>query len=203
ASKPRPPLRIAAPSRLSEDRAPVLSPFGPARAAALHRGRLIHALLQVLPALPPEERGQSAAAFLAQAPDLSDKAREEILTTTLKTLEAPDFKAIFAPGGRSEAAIVGTLAKGQMVNGRVDRLVITPEKIMIIDYKTDRPAPAAASDIGEAYLVQMAAYRAVMRALYPDGRPIEAALLYTDGPKLFALDPLLLSESLKRVTSPV
>ncbi|MEM8617231.1 MAG: double-strand break repair helicase AddA, partial [Pseudomonadota bacterium] len=135
-SKPRPPLRIAAPSRLSEDRAPVLSPFGPARAAALHRGRLIHALLQVLPALPPEERGQSAAAFLARAPDLSDKAREEILTTTLKTLEAPDFKAIFAPGGRSEAAIVGTLPKGQMVNGRVDRLVITPEKIMIIDYKT-------------------------------------------------------------------
>ena len=89
-----------------------------------------------------------------------------------------------------------------MVNGRVDRLIITARDVLIIDYKTDRPAPEARDQIGEAYLVQMAAYRAVMQSLYTD-RPIRCALLYTDGPILFELDGTTMTESLNRVKSRV
>jgi len=125
-----------------------------------------------------------------------------MLEVTLQTLGHPEFADIFASHGRNEAAIVGTLPGGQMVNGRVDRLIIKPDEILIIDYKTDRPAPADAAQIDLSYRVQMAAYQAVLQSIYPD-RPVRCGLLYTDGPRLIALDDGLLSDSLNRVESKV
>ena len=202
APAPAPPLRLAAPSRLTEDHTAVLAPFGPDRSAALRRGRLIHALLQTLPNLPAADWAAAGERFLARDPELSDEAAAEMLDVTLRTLRDPAFAEIFATGGRDEAAIVGTLPAGQMVNGRVDRLLIQPDRVMIVDYKTDRPAPRAASEIDTPYLVQMAAYRAVLTSLYPD-RPVRCALLYTDGPHLIELDGQMMSESLNRVESRV
>ncbi|MEO1322224.1 MAG: double-strand break repair helicase AddA [Pseudomonadota bacterium] len=202
APTPAPPLRLAAPSRLTEDRAAVLQPFGPDRKAALRRGRLIHGLLQTLPEIEASAHESVAERFLSRAPDISDADRKEMLNVTLQTIHHPDFHAIFAKGGRSEAAIVGTLPGGQLVNGRVDRLIIRPDEVLIIDYKTDRPAPQSAADIAPAYWVQMAAYRAVLQSLYQD-RPVRCALLYTDGPRLIELSGDEMSESLNRVESRV
>ena len=89
-----------------------------------------------------------------------------------------------------------------MINGRVDRLIIRADEVLIIDYKTDRPAPPDASKVGEAYIVQMAAYRTVMQSLYPD-RAVRCALLYTDGPLLIELSGDQMSASLNRVKSGV
>jgi len=202
APAPAPPLRLAAPSRLTEDRSAVLAPFGPDRTAALRRGRLIHALLQTLPDLSEAQWETAGARFLSRHPDVTADEAAEMLDVTLRTLRDPSFAGVFAPGGRNEAAIVGTLPTGQMVNGRVDRLIIQPDHVLIIDYKTDRPAPLNASHVDTPYLVQMAAYRAVLRTLYPD-RPVRCALLYTDGPHLIELDTQLMSDSLNRVESRV
>ena len=199
---PAPPLRLAAPSRLIEDRAAVLAPFGPDRSAALRRGRLIHALLQTLPDLPDKDWELTGQRFLSRDPEVTETDAAEMLEVTLRTLRDPAFAEIFNTDGRNEAAIVGTLPEGQMVNGRVDRLIIQPDQVMIIDYKTDRPAPDDASEIDLPYLVQMAAYRVVLQGLYPD-RPVRCALLYTDGPRLIELDGQIMSESLNRVESRV
>ena len=202
AQTPEPPLRLAAPSRLAEDRAPVLQPFGQDRKAALRRGRLIHGLLQVLPEVPAHDQFDVARKFLSRAPDLRESEIDEMISASFQTLQDSAFRDIFAAGGRSEAAIVGTLKSGQMVNGRVDRLIIQPDHVLIIDYKTDRPAPFDASGVEMPYWVQMAAYRAVLQSLYPD-RPIRCALLYTDGPRLIELQADKLSDSLNRVESRV
>ena len=202
APAPAPPVRLAAPSRLTEDRAAVIAPFGPDRSAAMRRGRLIHALLQTLPDLPESVWESAGARFLSREPELGAAERKEMLDVTLRTLRDPSFAGVFAPGGRNEAAIVGTLPSGQMVNGRVDRLIVHDDHVMIIDYKTDRPAPLRATDIETPYLVQMAAYRAVLQSLFPQ-RPVRCALLYTDGPHLIELDGQVMSESLKRVESRV
>ena len=174
----------------------------PGRAAALRRGRLIHALLQTLPEVAAERREPTGRQFLEREPDISPDEIEEMLSVTLSTLENPNFASVFAPEGRSEVAIVGTLPNGQMVNGRVDRLIIRPDEILIIDYKTDRPAPLDASAVEFAYRVQLAAYRAVLTDIYPD-RPVRCALLYTDGPRLIEIPGDELSESLNRVDSGV
>ena len=61
--------------------------------------------------------------------------------------------------------------------------MITPERVLVIDYKTNRPAPDRIEDADPAYVLQLAVYAAVLRRLYPE-RPVEAALVWTDGPKL-------------------
>ena len=202
APAPLPPQRLAAPSRLTEDQASVSPPFGATRSAALRRGRHIHALLQTQPALPASDHRTFGQRFLSRDTELTPSEIEEMLEVTLRTLAHPDFATVFDRDGRSEAAIVGTLPNSVMVNGRVDRLIIRPDEILIIDYKTDRPAPRQASDVDLSYRVQMAAYRAVLMSLYPD-RPVRCGLLYTDGPHLITLDAVDMSESLNRVESGV
>ncbi|MEQ8558261.1 MAG: double-strand break repair helicase AddA [Henriciella sp.] len=193
--------RVTAPSRLLNDTAPVTKPFGKARAAALKRGQLIHALLQYLPKLPETGREAAARAWLERHTDLAPEDRAEILSVTMATLAEPGFAEVFAPGGRAEASIVGKLQSGGetlIINGRVDRLVITDTRILLVDYKTDRPAPESAEAVEPAYLLQMAAYQAVLEAAFP-GRSVRPALLYTDGPVLFELTDSLLQSSRDRL----
>jgi ATP-dependent helicase/nuclease subunit A len=59
--------------------------------------------------------------------------------------------------------------------------VIGPDAVLIADYKTSRTPPAAADAVPVLYLRQLAAYRAVLRKLYP-GRPVQCALVWTEGP---------------------
>ena len=196
-----PATRIRAPSRLLTDTAPVSKPFGPARAAALKRGKLIHTLLQYLPELAPDAREAAARTWLTRHAELEESARAEILSVTLGALNAPDFGHVFAPGGRSEAAIVGeidTASGPTIINGRVDRLLVSEAQVLIIDYKTDRPAPARVEDVDASYIAQMAAYAHILSDTWP-GRAVRAGLLYTDGPVLFELPASLLQNSLKRL----
>ena len=73
-----------------------------------------------------------------------------------------------------------------VLSGQIDRLVVTGNEVLILDYKTNRPPPSAPEDAAESYLRQMAAYRAVLQRIYPD-RPVTCALLWTDGPRLMPL----------------
>ena len=66
---------------------------------------------------------------------------------------------IALPHPYGEAAVFGTspkLPKGMIINGRVDRLVVTPDRVLVIDFKTDQPAPDDVSEVAEGYITQMA-----------------------------------------------
>ncbi len=78
------------------------------------------------------------------------------------------------------------IGDGLVVAGTVDRLLVLPDRVRVIDFKTSRRAPASAGDIPDYHLRQMAAYAAALAAIFP-GRAVEAGLLYTAGPVLFAL----------------
>jgi ATP-dependent helicase/nuclease subunit A len=60
--------------------------------------------------------------------------------------------------------------------------------VLIVDYKTLRPAPKSAADIPPLYVEQLRAYRAAIGAVYP-GRRVRSALLWTDGPRLMEATP--------------
>jgi ATP-dependent helicase/nuclease subunit A len=86
------------------------------------------------------------------------------------------------------------------VSGQVDRLAVLPEHVLIADYKTNRPAPRKLAEIPPAYVAQLALYRAVLAKLYPD-RPVRAALVFTDGPRLIELPAAVLAAALAQLTS--
>jgi ATP-dependent helicase/nuclease subunit A len=189
------PPRPLAPSRPSGAEPPVRSPLGPDEGRRFKRGRLVHRLLQGLPELAPAARAPAAARFLASpAHDLDAEERAEIQAVTLAVLDDPAFAALFGPGSRAEVPIVGLIDSGdgpQAVSGQVDRLVVDENSVLVVDYKTNRPAPAAEAGVAAVYLRQMAAYRTVLSKIYPDHR-IDCALLWTDGPRLMQLSPVIL-----------
>jgi ATP-dependent helicase/nuclease subunit A len=198
--------RLSAPTSLLSRRTPVLAPFGAHREAQMKRGRLIHSLLQYLPELPEESREAAGWEFLKRDIELDDGQRAEMMDAAMGVLSDPAMADVFAQGGRAEAVVIGTaselLPKGTVINGRVDRLVVTPDRVLVIDFKTDQPAPDTVSGVADTYMVQMGAYWAVLRQAY-SGRDVVAALCWTDGPKLMVLPEENLLASLKRAQSEV
>jgi ATP-dependent helicase/nuclease subunit A len=87
------------------------------------------------------------------------------------------------------------LPSGLAVSGRVDRLLVTPERVLVVDYKTNRPAPPDVRDADAAYRIQMSVYAAVLQEIFP-GRRIEAALIWTDGPRLMPVPENIVAETL-------
>ena len=200
-----PARRLSAPTSLLSRQTPVLAPFGVRREAQMKRGRLIHSLLQYLPELPEAMREAAGRTFLERDAELDDARRAEMLAAAMGVLADPAMADVFVPGGRAEAAVIGTseeLPPDVVINGRVDRLVVTPERVLVIDFKTDQPAPETVSGVADTYLAQMAAYWAVLRQAYR-GRDVVAALCWTDGPKLMVLPEANLLASLKRAQSEV
>jgi ATP-dependent helicase/nuclease subunit A len=157
------------------------------------RGTLTHALLQHLPSLARQERPRAGARYLEiVAPELPQLVRESILAETLAVLEHPEFAPLFGEGSQAEvpitAEIVAPDARGftVRVTGQIDRLLVTDDAVSIVDFKTNRPPPEEQANVPESYLLQLAAYRAVLQRIYP-GRRVAAYLLWTDGARLMPL----------------
>jgi ATP-dependent helicase/nuclease subunit A len=192
--------RYASPSTLGEDAlAPAASPLAALGGLGrFRRGDLIHRLLQVLPDLAPERWDEGAAALLARERDLTDAQRAEMAEAALSVLRDERFAEVFGPGSRAEVAIAGAAAAlpaGLKVSGRIDRLVVLKDRVLVADFKTNRPSPARIEAADPAYIRQMAIYAAVLGEVFP-GRRIEAALVWTDGPKLMPIPENMLALSL-------
>lgn len=196
-------LKYASPSQMAETlRGPAPSPLAQAGGLGrFRRGDIIHRLLQLLPEFAPAERAAAAKRLLDKEPGLSAGQRAEMAAAAFGVLDDPQFAEVFGPGSRAEVAIAGgstALPKGLAVSGRVDRLVVTQDRVLVVDYKTNRPAPGSIEEADDAYRVQMAVYAAVLREVFP-GRQVEAALVWTDGPKLMAVPEKVMVEALARL----
>jgi ATP-dependent helicase/nuclease subunit A len=193
--EPAPP-RTLAPSRPSEAEPGLISPLGNDRGKRFRRGLITHRLLQSLPDLPPEARAQAGRRFLARAVlGLSEAQQHAILDETLAVMNAPEFAPLFAPGSRAEVPVAGTIegARGSVaISGKVDRLAVEGDRVLIVDYKTNRPPPECEADVPALYLRQMAEYRALLAEIYPQNR-IDCFLLWTDGPRLMQISPARLA----------
>jgi ATP-dependent helicase/nuclease subunit A len=154
------------------------------RTRAMQRGTLVHRLLQSLPDVTPVRRREAALRFLARNADgWTDDERGALADNVMAVLDEPRFAPVFASGSRAEVSIVGRLAReGEppiLVSGQIDRLVVTDNEVLIVDFKTNQAPPAAATEAPIAYVRQLALYRAVLRQLYPQ-RTVRAALLWTE-----------------------
>jgi ATP-dependent helicase/nuclease subunit A len=177
------------PSKLSLPHDRIFSPRADGR-ARFRRGTLIHGLLQRLPDVAPDRRIVAAASWLATQGAPSDEA-EAYAREALRVLDDPSFAGVFGPGSRAEAPLVATLEDGTVVRGVIDRMVVTREAVLLLDFKTDRPPPAQVEDTPPRILAQMAAYRAALRLIFP-GRTVQSALLWTEEPRLAVLPDGLL-----------
>jgi ATP-dependent helicase/nuclease subunit A len=164
--------------------------------AALRRGRLLHRLLEHLPARPAEQRHAAGSALLAQGEDACDAAEAAALTAqVLAILSDPRMAPLFAQG-LAEVPVTGRIG-GRTFLGSIDRLVVTPTLVTALDFKSNRLVPDTPEGVPEGVLRQLGAYAALLEPLYP-GRRVEVAILWTEGPRLMPLPRDLVMAALQR-----
>ncbi|HEX2761274.1 MAG TPA: 3'-5' exonuclease, partial [Rhizomicrobium sp.] len=172
--------RLIRPSEAAGIEPPTFSPRGNNR---FRRGLVVHALLARLPEIAPDKRRALALRY-AEVPGVKDA--KALVNETLAVLDDPNFAEVFASGSQAEAGLVAELPElgdGARVNGRIDRLAVTESQVLILDFKTNRPAPLREAEVPKVYLAQMALYRAAAAKIFP-GKRILCGLVFTDGPRL-------------------
>jgi ATP-dependent helicase/nuclease subunit A len=190
--------RVLRPSDAADD-GPVISPMLDS-GRRFRRGLLVHALLASLPELPRAERAAAAMRYLLRRGISGDEA-DALLRETFAVLDDTHFAPLFAEQSRAEvpvAAALPELGKGIKIIGQIDRLAVTPGRVILADFKTNRPPPATADKTPAAYRAQMALYRAALQKIYPEHR-VQCVLVWTDGARLMELPDSLLDAELERI----
>ena len=190
-AEPRP-ARPLAPSSLGEDDAPD-PPYPPGQGGdAARRGTLIHRLLERLPEVAAPDREAAAMRWLARAAsDLPEAVQAEMAASAVRVLGQSEWAELFSAQALAEVPIAALVGE-RVVAGTIDRLLVTPDAIHLVDFKTARRPPTALSEVPAGILRQMAAYVSALEVTYP-GRTVRAALLYTQTPSLFELPPELIA----------
>ncbi len=176
------PLAPSRPDGVEFGEAPdAASPLGARRGHdRFRRGRVVHALLEHLPALPQGERHGAARRYVAREGEIAALAEQ-----VLRILEDPELALLFGPGSRAEQPLVGLVGE-RVVCGQVDRMVVGADSIEVADFKSNRLPPARVEDTPVLYLRQMAAYRDLLRLIYP-GRTVRCRLIWTEAPQAVLL----------------
>lgn len=185
----KPEEAIALPAWIARDAGvPSVPAVAPRRRAdaRVARGILVHRILQNLPDLSEDERATHIETVVRRAghdPSLAEQLR--------RLVADPVVAALLAADGHSEASLIALSADGKPERRRIDRLVTTPEGLLVADYKTDREVPETAEACNPEYLSQLATYRAALRRAEP-GRSMRFCLLYTEAPRLIMVPDGLL-----------
>ena len=206
---PKPLSPSGASALVEAEKEPVADPRSPVLDAeaepgfAVQRGLAMHKLLQMLPGLAEEARADAARRYLERAgAGWPEAERDKALAAVESILADPRFAPLFASGSRAEVSVVGTIdlkGKSRAVAGKIDRLAVTEADVLIVDFKTNRPAPATLEAVPPAYVLQLALYRGLLKPLYPD-KAVRAALLFTEAPGLIELPAEAMDAALARLT---
>ena len=158
------------------------------------RGTALHLLLERLPLVATTDWDATAFALI---PDPALAAA--LLAEARAVLTDPALAPHFGPETLAEVAVTGAWQGRQML-GSIDRLLVSPDRVLVIDYKSNALIPPTPAEVPEGILRQMGAYAHLVGQIYPDRR-VEVAILWTRGPVLMPLDPEIVRLALSRATT--
>ena len=177
--------------------------------AALLRGTYLHRLLEHFPNWPEGHWPDIAHQLLRSAPSSPDTAAlltpadiADFLEQARALLTAPNLMPLLRPTPTTTALSEVDLSAhlplfaGQMLRGTIDRLLIFPDYVLAIDFKSNTQTPATPQDVPVGFLRQMGAYHAALSCIYPTKR-IDTAILWTRTAQLMALPSLSIMDALQ------
>ena len=151
----------------------------PKRDSARERGTILHGLLQIMPEFPAQFRAQFAASWLSQqGMGWTAEEQQTEIAKLLALWKNPTLAAWFAAENLAEQEIAGWV-NGTLHQRRIDRIIKIDDKIIIIDYKTDRNPPRDVAFVPEKYREQLQIYTALVQHIFPTER-VESYLLWTE-----------------------
>jgi ATP-dependent helicase/nuclease subunit A len=169
--------------------------------SALLRGRVVHLLLELLPAVPQEDRRAAAERLLRRELPNDPDLATAVLAEAEAVLADPALADIFGPDSRAELALVGHVAteRGEYaVSGRIDRVLRDSAGWHIVDFKTNRAIPPTPEGADPGYVLQLALYRLLLTQIEP-GLEVGASLVWTAGPNVMPISAALMEQALEKL----
>ena len=135
---------------------------------------------------------------LSQNPprELPEHLQQHAVQEAAAVLNNQDLADIFAPSALAEVSITARLGAHRL-HGTIDRLVVSPEHVHIVDFKSNRVVPDHPRDCPEGVVRQMAAYSEAIAQIYP-GREQRLSILWTRTGQLMALPHDMVMDALRR-----
>lgn len=165
---------------------------------ALRHGRQIHRLLEFLPGT--DRKLDTAGLILAAGEDPVDRTNiEALFEEALGVIDA--YPDLFDGSALSEvdvAALLPTL--GQRVSGTIDKLIIEPGLVTIVDFKSNPVVPTKTEDVPEGVLRQMGAYLEAVEAVFPDDE-VRLKIIWTKTAAVTELSHGIVRAALARYTT--
>lgn len=146
------------------------------------RGTIIHKLLQFLPQNTGDKE-QTIDIFLQKnAHDFSKEQCAKIKSEVMALLNNPEFTDLFGEKAQAEVPIVGEV-DGIMISAQLDKLLVLPDKVMIVDFKTNQPPAKDVASTSPNYIRQLGLYAKLLQRIYPN-LPVETYILWTNEARL-------------------
>ena len=151
-------------------------------------GNIIHKILQHITSIKSQERLKFLSDIIEHDySQLEENIRQQIFEEVFALINAPDLEFIFnAKNARSELSATA-IFNNEKYNVQIDRIIIEDNRILIIDYKTNRQVPKNKSQIDKSYINQLQIYKNIVSKIYPD-KIVATAILWTANASLMMLE---------------
>lgn len=170
---------------------------------ARREGIAQHALLQHLGRLPRADWTKAVdKALPLLLPGADTQTRATLGERVMSILSKSEFAELFGPDSRAEVPfLVEAKRHGKPVRlaGRIDRMVVAKDHVLVVDYKSDAVPPGTASEVPASYLTQVGLYAHVAGQLFPE-LTVQAGILWTNLESLMILPPSLLRDAVSAFT---
>lgn len=171
---------------------------------AMRKGRQVHVLLENLATIPPAQRQNRAQQLLVGDCTPTDEAEfEAVLNEVVGILDEPKLAHLFAPETLAEVEVIAAIPErnGHAMNGIIDRLVVTQDQVLIVDFKSNLLVPKTPNQTPVGILRQLGAYRSAIVQIYPNHN-VEVAVLWTATRNLMTIDQDIVMQALQTATMP-
>jgi len=153
---------------------------------ARKKGIALHALLEHLTKIKSEKQGEiglrALEILLPEKPDW----HEEIIAKAISILQN---KLLFNENSRAEIPFLIEAKKSGMpikIAGRIDRVIINKNEVLLVDYKSDLNPANNENDISKEYLTQLGLYQLMGKKIFTN-KKIKAAIFWTQSENLMYL----------------
>ncbi|WP_370281439.1 double-strand break repair helicase AddA [Pseudooceanicola sp.] len=170
-------------------------------AQAKRRGRQVHRLLEHLPGRDPVDWPETAARLLRSGLDAAGEAEVALLLDEARrVLSKPELAPLFSGEALAEVPVSAEVGLKKRLHGVIDRLILSDDHVLAVDFKTNAVVPDGLSDVPEGLLRQMGAYALALEQVFP-GRRIEVAILWTRTATLMRLPHDIVTAALSSTRS--
>ena len=153
-------------------------------------GTIVHLFLEKLPKTNPDNWQKILPNLLKWAEiTVSEETQIKAYKQAEKILKKRSFEFIFAPDTLAEvqfSTIVKSIGVLPIV-GVIDRLVISEDSALVIDFKSNQEVPTSVDEIPLGILKQMGAYAVSMQKVFPK-KIIELGIIWTQSAELMKID---------------